>query len=273
MFRACLLLLASLFPLAACSRAEAGPLVDVAVIDRDTGQWLPTYPHRGDSWVAGQPGHRYAVRLTNTTGERVLVVLSVDGVNAVTGETAAPSQAGYVLDPWETAEIAGWRKSLEDVAQFVFTDHGDSYATRTGRPRNVGVIGVAAFREARPYYSPRYPVHPTPAPYPPYAGSRAQSESADAKAAAPTAAESAGDAMASRQRIGTGHGEREWAPVGSTDFVRARRTPDQVSQIRYDEPRRLVALGILPPPYRPPYRERAPQAFPSGFVADPPRWR
>lgn len=273
MFRACLLLLASLFPLAACSRAEAGPLVDVAVIDRDTGQWLPTYPHRGDSWVAGQPGHRYAVRLTNTTGERVLVVLSVDGVNAVTGETAAPSQAGYVLDPWETAEIAGWRKSLDDIAQFVFTDHGDSYATRTGRPRNVGVIGVAAFREARPYYSPRYPGHPAPAPYPPYAGSRAQPESAEAKAAAPAAAESVGDAMANRQRIGTGHGEREWAPVGSTDFVRARRTPDQVSQIRYDEARRLVALGILPPPYRPPYRERAPQAFPSGFVADPPRWR
>jgi hypothetical protein len=68
------------------------------------------------------------VRLTNTVGERVLVVLSVDGVNAVTGETANPSQAGYVLDPWQSTEIAGWRKSLDDVAQFVFTDLPDSYA-------------------------------------------------------------------------------------------------------------------------------------------------
>ncbi len=273
MFRACLLLFASLFPLAACSRAEAGPLVDVSVVDRDTGQWLPAYPHRGDTWVAGQPGHRYAVRLTNTTGERVLVVLSVDGVNAVTGETAAPSQAGYVLDPWETAEIAGWRKSLDDIAQFVFTDHGDSYAARTGRPRNVGVIGVAAFREARPYYRPPYPVAPPP--YPPYAGARTRSEAAStAKAAGAAAPEAASDAIAGRQRIGTGHGEREWAPVGSTDFVRARRAPDQVSQIRYDEPRRLVALGILPPPHRRLHRDPAPQAFPNGFVADPPpRWR
>ena len=48
-------------------------------------------------------------------------MLSVDGVNAVTGQTASPSQGGYVLEPWETAEIAGWRKSLDDIAQFVFT--------------------------------------------------------------------------------------------------------------------------------------------------------
>lgn len=270
MFRACLSLLASLFLLAGCSRAEAGPLVDIAVVDRDTGQWLPTYPHRGDHWVAGEPGHRYAVRLTNTTGERVLVVLSVDGVNAVTGETAAPSQAGYVLDPWETTEITGWRKSLDDVARFVFTDKGDSYAARTGRARNVGVIGVAAFREARAYYRTPPPIAES-APYPPHAGAR--SEAAEASAASPEAS-SARDAAASRQRTGTGHGEREWAPVGSTRFVRARHTPDQISQIRYDEPRRLVALGILPPPYRRLHREPSPQAFPGGFVADPPpRWR
>ena len=70
------------------------------------------------------------MRLTNTTGERVLVVLSVDGVNAVSGETADTAQGGYVLEPWETAEIAGWRKSLDDVAQFVFTDLADSATLR-----------------------------------------------------------------------------------------------------------------------------------------------
>ena len=147
--------LATLALLAACAPSHARPLVDVSVVDRDTGEWLSQHPHQGDVWVAGSPGHRYSVRLTNTTGERVLVVLSVDGVNAITGQTAHPSQAGYVLEPWQTTEINGWRKSMHDVAQFVFTDLGDSYAARTGRPRNVGVIGVAAFREARTHY-PQY---------------------------------------------------------------------------------------------------------------------
>jgi len=267
-----LLFAAALAALSACDRAVAGPLVDVAVVDRDSGQWLPQYPHRGDTWVAGQPGHRYAVRLTTTTGARVLVVLSVDGVNAVSGETADPRQGGYVLDPWESTEITGWRKSLDEVAQFVFTDASDSYAARTGRPRNVGVIGVAVFREQRP-------LRVMPAPYPPYAEGQARRESspsaaADAAASTNQAMESerriAGNASAQAQRIGTGHGQREWSPIGTTSFVRATSAPAQMEQIRYDEPRRLAALGILPR-----YRHRggdAPQAFPSGFVADPPRW-
>ncbi|NUO74552.1 MAG: hypothetical protein HOQ32_00915, partial [Lysobacter sp.] len=152
MFRSLVLLAGALIASTACAPLSARPLVDVAVIDRDAGDWLPSYPHRGQQWIAGTPGHRYAVRLTNTSAQRVLVVLSVDGVNAVTGQNAHPSQAGYVLEPWQSTEINGWRKSMEDVAQFVFTDLPDSYAARTGRPDNVGVIGVAVFEESRPVY-------------------------------------------------------------------------------------------------------------------------
>ena len=97
--------------------------------------------------------------LQNLTGERVLAVLSVDGVNAISGQTAGSSQAGYVLEPWQQVEIRGWRKSYSDIAEFYFTDLPDSYAARTGRPQNVGVIGVAAFRERR-----REPIADQPAP-------------------------------------------------------------------------------------------------------------
>ena len=177
------LLLTALIAVAGCpSGAWGRSLVDIDIVDRDTGQWLPETPFRGDTWVAGTPGHRYSVRLTNTTGERVLVVLSVDGVNAVTGQTANPAQTGYVLAPWQSAEISGWRKSMDDVAQFVFTDLPDSYAARTGRPRNVGVVGIAVFREKRPiaYYEPT----PVPAPYPMEQGAMDREA---AKAAAPAA--------------------------------------------------------------------------------------
>ncbi|NDK38406.1 hypothetical protein DT603_06060 [Pseudoxanthomonas gei] len=276
MFQKIVLIAMTLLMTAACSPVAARALVDVSVVDRDTGEWLREYPHGGDVWVAGTPGNRYGVRLTNTTGERVLVVLSVDGVNAVTGQTASPSQAGYVLEPWESAEIAGWRKSLDDIAQFVFTDLGDSYAARTGRPRDVGVIGVAVFQESRPRYYPapslsrggdyeRVEARAPGAPAASANGMAAERQSAEASSAA--------DAVSgARQSLGTGHGQREWAPVGQTSFVRATRSPVQVSELRYDEPRRLMAIGAMPQHYPAPYRDRGedrPRSFPNGFVADP----
>ncbi len=237
----------------ACLPLPARDLVRLDVVDRDAATVMPQYAHRGDAWIAGIPGPRYAVRLANTTGERVLVVLSVDGVNAVTGETAAPGQAGYVLGPWETTEIAGWRKSLDDVAEFLFTDVPDSYAARTGRPADVGVIGIAVFREAPP--APPIVLQDE-------ARAQAKASSPAARAEAATA-----DAAAAPQQLGTGHGQRAWSPVGRTHFVRASRSPVQLRQLRYDDAESLAARGILPRPW---VAEHRPTAFPGAFVADPP---
>jgi hypothetical protein len=250
-----LLLPVALLLVAGWQPAIAAPLVGLSIVDREHGAELPEYRARGETWIAGAPGHRYAVRLRNDSSERVLVVLSVDGVNAVSGETAAASQTGYVLGPWETADIAGWRKSLDDIAGFVFTDLPDAYAARTGRPDNVGVIGIAVFRERQTYLRPASP---------PVVAQRDASAGKVMAEAAPAAS-----ANAAPQRLGTGHGEREWAPVGSTQFVRAGRTPAQVTQLRYDDAATLIALGVLPRHTRP--WQQAPRAFPGGFVPDPPR--
>ena len=134
MFRRLLFVLALAASAPVLASRPAPPLVALQLVDRDAAQALPEYRHRGQAWVAGTPGHRYAVRLSNRSPSRVLVVLSVDGVNAITGQTAATGQAGYVLTPYATADVTGWRKSLRDVAQFRFADLPDSYAARTGRP-------------------------------------------------------------------------------------------------------------------------------------------
>ncbi len=276
---------------------EARPLVDMTVVDRDTGATLRTWYHHGRCYIAGEPGHRYSVRLSNRTGERVLVVLSVDGVNAVTGQTAGSDQAGYVLSPWESAEITGWRKSYSDVAQFVFTALEDSYAARTGRPDNVGVIGMAVFRErpVEPAYVP---------PYSPPVAERDESRSdgpySEARKSAPAAApaeQAAGTASGyggyarekaakdsralnsygsgsldslAKQEIGTGHGAREYAPTSETTFERMSSSPQQVASLYYDTAEQLVERGIMPRYYAQSWpRETAPQAFPSGFVPDP----
>jgi len=257
MLRNLLLFLATLAAAIACTPAYARHLVDLSVVDRDSGQSLQPVAYRGDRWVPGVPGHRYAVRLANTTGERVLVVLSVDGVNAISGQTADASQGGYVLGPWETTQVEGWRKSLDEVAQFVFTDLADAYATRTGRPDNVGVIGIAVFREA-PSIQPLAPPM-----------LRDESRAAAAPSEKAASANEAADAGIAARQIGTGHGDRQWAPVAQTEFERASDQPAQVQQLRYDDIDTLVARGIVRRScgHR---RPADPQAFPGGFVPDPP---
>lgn len=259
--------------------AHAGRLLDLAVVDRDTGQALPTYADRGKLYVAGTPGHRYSVRLSNRTGGRVLAVLSVDGVNAVSGQTADTNQTGYVLDPWESTEIAGWRKNLDEIAQFNFTALPNSYAARTGRPQNVGVIGVAVFAERRPVWRSREPeIAKDAAPPPPVAPAPSEARRADssAGAAAPGAAmappkaeaRAKSDSLAQRsERLGTGHGAREYAHVDQTTFERASRSPAETLAIWYDSVDNLVAQGIIARPIA----NTTPQPFPGGFVPDPPR--
>jgi hypothetical protein len=139
-------LLATLALLAAAGAGQAGNgrLVDVRLYDATDGRELPLYRDGGRMFVPGTPGNRYRVVLENRTGERLLAVLSVDGVNAVTGQTASPAQSGYVLGPWERTEIRGWRKSMQESAEFYFTELPDSYAARTGRPDRAGSAGPVA---------------------------------------------------------------------------------------------------------------------------------
>ncbi|KRG61350.1 hypothetical protein ABB27_19045, partial [Stenotrophomonas terrae] len=48
--------------------AYEGPVL-LSVIDRDRDTELETHPYRGQQWVAGEPGHRYSVRMENRSGQ------------------------------------------------------------------------------------------------------------------------------------------------------------------------------------------------------------
>jgi hypothetical protein len=297
--------------LAMQSAQAVGRMMDVSVVERHTGRVLPAHYHRGEYWVAGTPGAAYSVRVRNNTGERLLAVMSVDGVNVLSGETAATGQSGYVFDPWRVSDISGWRKNTQEIAAFEFTASPHSYAERTGRPFDVGVIGVALFRE-RLQYTPPPVMRPQPWPYPShpyekqqdgssykrYEGDGSSSREA-APAAGPTAkaqgvnppsAEAHADSSTQAQRaprygeraepkLGTGHGQREYAPITHTGFERAQSSPNEVIRIRYDSHANLVGMGVIREP-RPRYhQERRPDPFPQspqhyGYVPDPPPyWR
>ncbi len=260
--------------LGASAPALARRLAEVEVIDRVTGETLRQYRHQGRRYVVGVPGHAYEIAVRNQSDERLLAVMSVDGVNVLSGETASTAQGGYVFDAWQRDTIRGWRKNLDEVAQFHFTALPDSYAARTGRPDDVGVIGVALFREARP------PPPPPPACCWPHegddfsrrdekaAGMAEREQGAGGTASADSAAPSAqAKRRAPEPRLGTGHGQREYSQVGTTHFQRTSDRPDEVISIYYDSRARLVAMGVVPEPRQ--YSRHRPQAFPGGFVPDP----
>jgi len=163
--------IAALLAVGATHAGAVGRLADLTVYDRTEGRRLPVYWHEGRAWVVGKPGNEYQLSVRNQRSEDVLAVMSVDGINVITGQTASPHQSGYVLSSWNALDVKGWRKNMNRTAAFYFTALPDSYAARTGRPDDVGVIGVAVFRrKAQPM--------PLPRPYgqsAPSAGARAES--------------------------------------------------------------------------------------------------
>lgn len=111
------------------------------------GRTYPHYEASGRRIVIGEAGQSYGIRLENRTKKRLEVVLSVDGINTMSGKTASPSQRGYVLEPKETYEVEGYQKNQNTVRVFQFGRVADSVAATKGGANNVGVIGMAVFEE------------------------------------------------------------------------------------------------------------------------------
>jgi hypothetical protein len=139
--------------------------------------------------------------------------------------------------------VVGWRTSVSRTAAFYFTALDDSSAARTGRPEDVGVIGVALFRRKLEQPEPWSGIAPAP-------GARGRSAQAPAE-----------DAARSESSLGTGHGRSETSYARHVPFERATPAPAELITIRYDSYRNLVAMGVIRA------RQARPRPFP-GFVPD-----
>jgi hypothetical protein len=249
-----------------------GSIADVTVYDRTENLTLPVYYHDGRYYIAGKPGNEYQINIRNNQPGEILGVIAVDGVNAVSGETANWNQTGYVLSSYTSFGVKGWRKSLQRTAAFFFTELDNSYAARTGRPDNVGVIGVAVFRKkSEPAVGisgfferkRRATAGDAPASEAQNTGKDEGAPDARAEAAAPRGA--IVSPQPAPQKLGTGHGQTETSVVRHTNFERASNMPDEVITIYYDSYRNLVAQGVI----RDHTRIARPNPFPHQFVPDP----
>ena len=271
------------------------PAQDVSIsLESPGGGGVQTFWHGGSLYVAGQNGARYNLRLQNNTSERVEAVVSVDGRDVVSGQLGNyKSQRGYVIDPYGSVVIEGFRQSLDQVAAFRFTDIGNSYSARRGSGQHVGVIGVAVFKEyqprrrpsppmpiaTRPYYEPSggdaggydpMPGSSAPAARPTDASPQGRSE-----ARAKSTSDDRGDrdgayessemvARPRSNRLGTEYGESTYSSVREVGFTRRhKRRPDSMLTVYYDSLDGLRARGVPVDPYYPPPPTYAPQPFPN----------
>jgi hypothetical protein len=216
-------------------------------VEDEQGIALPTFRHEGRVFVLGTPGERYNVRVSNPTSERVEAVVSVDGRDAISGQMGDfVSQRGYLVPAMGSVLIEGFRRSMDDVAAFRFTDTEDSFAARRGTPQNVGVIGVAFFKER----ARKRDVIVAPRPRPHHRKSAEASDGDAPSASAPAdgrARAGRSEARSSREtnNIGTEFGERRHSAVVEVPFQRMNPSrPNQVTSVRYDDARGLEARGI-----------------------------
>jgi hypothetical protein len=273
-----LALLAAPIALATPSTASASPLrgesgaYEVSVLV--DGMPAHSYYQNGETYVLGQRGARYTLRVSNHSGQRVEAVVSVDGRDVIDGRTADyQHKRGYLVPAYGQVDIDGWRLSENQAAAFRFSSVAGSYAARMGGGREVGVIGVAVFPER--FETPYHLYIPTPQPRPYYYGPRGEDKDSDAppppaakadgrgaaeeQSRAATAAPShstppsdAAGALARREKspmprpgLGTGFGERVDSPSQEVPFIRQNPgQPAALLGLRYNDRSGLYAMGI-----------------------------
>jgi len=131
----------------------AGAAISIA-LDDDSGDALEFVRVGERPLVIGHAGQRYTIALTNHTAHRFEAVTTVDGLDVMNGRPGSIGNRGYILLPYATLEIDGFRDSDDTVAAFRFGRVSESYAAQTGTARNVGVIGVAFFEEDGDRWNP-----------------------------------------------------------------------------------------------------------------------
>ena len=123
---------AVLSAMTACAHNPPLTQTTVEIFDRIEGRVLPTYWHEGRRYVVGKPGNEYSIRVRNGSTGRVLAVMSVDGVNVITGDTASSRQSS--LNPSDAAYPyfcgSSWNRSKHEYRSLALAAASGSTVSR-----------------------------------------------------------------------------------------------------------------------------------------------
>ncbi|MCC5612852.1 hypothetical protein LC612_40760, partial [Nostoc sp. CHAB 5834] len=137
------------FPSSKNGLFSGGVLLEV-VNTSDGSPYLLFPQTRSTGYVAAKKGEKFALRVRNTTPNRVMAVLSVDGVNLLSGEVGDGLHKGYVLRPFESMSVERWKGSKKSSYALEFGGDLTRYAQQPPLPEMAGVIGLDVFGEHAP---------------------------------------------------------------------------------------------------------------------------
>lgn len=205
-------------------------------------------------YTEGVEGKRYSVTVRNRSSKRIEAVVSVDGLDVHDGEVASTSKRGLIIPAYSSFSFEGFRTSLSDVATFRFSKSGGSYAGLSGKPENIGVIGVAIFEE-KMYNAIKYWKNTNwdqngwwyqPSPFIGGNCTRTTNNTRSMEVNVNYSATpmSAMPQASAGQSLGTEFGEQRHSQVGETTFTRATSSPHSQFTVRYEDRETLRSMGF-----------------------------
>lgn len=234
------------------------------------GTPLPEITKDGNTFIAAPRGSEYQLRILKPSSHRrVEAVITVDGLNIITGKPGSVNDRGYIISD-RVNLFSGFRLDKHAVAKFQFTESGTSYADSKGSGQNNGIIACVLFSEAVPYRRSAPVILRAGG-----SGSKGQrinssvklgttlEDSYDSLLGAPSAGSVSSD-------LGTGFGARTDESCRETTFIRGFELARFV--IRYASLQSLIDAGIVE------VENLAPNPFPAdkaahlSFCAPPAGW-
>lgn len=220
------------------------------------------YFHKNKHYMEGKQGSRFSLRMKNNSNEKALFIPSIDGLSIMDGNEASFSSRGYVINAHDSLTVEGWRTSKDKVAEFYFSSQEESYADKTKKGDNIGIIGCAVFKER--VVKKEY-IH---YPYPYYIGCNCNYNhcnhhintltttggystlnnltgltTSTGSSGISMAASSTSSANYSMSSLGTGFGDDKYSPTTTVGFDK-ESNPIEVFQLLYNTRENLKAIGV-----------------------------
>ena len=71
------------------------------------GRPITEFVHEGDTFMEGRGGSEFEIEVRNTTPNRVMAIVSVDGLSVISGTPAGVDSPGYIINGFQTIVIPG----------------------------------------------------------------------------------------------------------------------------------------------------------------------
>lgn len=137
------------------------------------GKPMREYYHKDKFYIEARQNSEYSVKIKNHSHKKIMAVLSIDGIDVLKGKNAIDAESGYIINPYSSTEIKGYRIDDDNVATFKFDDGKKSYSTQVEQKfdkkkiekvqkgeiapsKNNGVIGVRIWEEKEPMVIPEW---------------------------------------------------------------------------------------------------------------------